>query len=429
MCRRIVALVLCTMIMSIMFAGCTKEKETNDQQAKDNYQTEKASNDTESTNTKEDIQICLEKDENVDGISWSKDNTQVAYTKDTGDLMKDMYIWKVGEKEKKVKGLSGPLYDITWSFDNKYITINEQTSNIYKTIIISAEDLLIVDEIGQIAAGPIWSLDSEKIAFAMQNDKEPIIDIEASGTTDLMIYEISKNRKIVVLEADNDFFYSPLVWDENGLKYEKSYFDDRKTEELIYGETIYDIVTKTYTEKTENIEVETKYPVVTNMENKDVENKINNMILEKIGIQEEPIEIDDETFKETIQGDYEITLKTKNRLSIKFSDILYMEGAAHPSRYIYSLTFDFKTGNILKLKDLFKENVDYKNKLNTILSEKVNKLDFKLFEEYKGIEEKQEFYMIENSLVVYYQEGIYTPHAVGPLFLEVAFDEIKNILK
>ena len=130
---------------------------------------------------------------------------------------------------------------------------------------------------------------------------------------------MNTNTKIVVLEADNDFFYSPLVWDENGLKYEKSYLDDRKSEELMYEDIAYNIVTKTYTEKTKNMEVTIKYPVVINMVNKDLEKKMNNRIVERMGIHEEPIEIDDETFKEMIQGDYEITVKTKNKLSIYIS--------------------------------------------------------------------------------------------------------------
>ncbi|QZY54093.1 DUF3298 and DUF4163 domain-containing protein [Crassaminicella profunda] len=211
--------------------------------------------------------------------------------------------------------------------------------------------------------------------------------------------------------------------------FEKSTFGDNKHKELKDKDIGYDLVTKTYTEKTKNMEVTIKYPVIINMANKEVENKSNKMIVERMGVYDEPIETDDEAFKETLQGDYEITRKTKRQLSIKFSNIAYMEGATHPTSHIDAVTFDLKTGELLGIKHLFRQDIDYKNRLNNVLNEKVNELDFKLFDEYKGIEENQGFYLTENRLVVYYQEGVYTPHAIGPLFLEVSFDEMKDILK
>lgn len=94
-----------------------------------------------------------------------------------------------------------------------------------------------------------------------------------------------------------------------------------------------------------------------------------------------------------------------------------------------AVTFDLKIGKELELKDLFKKDIHIKETLDPILKAKVDNFDFELYEEYKGIEEEQGFYLTENSLVIYYQEYVYTPHAVGPLEIEVKFDEIKEILK
>jgi len=41
----------------------------------------------------------------------------------------------------------------------------------------------------------------------------------------------------------------------------------------------------------------------------------------------------------------------------------------------------------------------------------------------EGIEDKQGFYLTDTSLVIYYQEYIYTPHAVGPLEFEVDLNQ------
>ncbi len=415
MIKKILTIFLCIMIsITILIVGCEKKDVINS---------------SEETNTKEDIQADLEENKNIDDITWSYDKSKVAYTKDIGDYMKQLYVWKVGEEnEKKIEGVNGNLHGISWSFDNSYITVNEGTSSLKNTIIISSEDLQVYDTV-ENAGGPIWAPNSEKIAFAVINDIEPIIPIEFNGTRDIMIYNINLMTKIVVIYAENDYLYLPISWDGNGLKYEKNYLDDRESEELVYEDVGYDIITEVYTAKSKNMEENIKYPVVKNMINKDNEEKINNIIIEHLGVNEEPAEIDDENFKATLHADYEIMKRTKDILSIRFFLSFYQEGAALSDNLIDALTFDMKTGKVLELKDLFKEDVDYENILNSILNEKIKDLDFKLYEEYKGIEEEQGFYLTDNSIAVYYQEYIYTPHTYGPLILEIPFDEIKDILK
>lgn len=429
MYKKVLALVLCIMVsVTILFAGCTKEQVSDDTETKVNSTIEDT-DDTQNINTKEDIQDALKKDEKIADIIWSKDNSMVAFTKYIDDFEKQLYIWNIlEESEKQIEGVSGNLYEIRFSPNDKYITVNEGTSNVYETIIITIEDFKIVDRVVN-AGGPVWSPDSQKIAFAVLNDKEPIIPMELSGTTDLMIYDIKANIKPVVLEANNYFILSPVYWDKNGLKYEKSYLDDRQSEELIYEDTDYYVITEVYTGKAENIEVEIKYPVVINMGNKEVEEKINNIIIEKAGINLESDGSDNEDFKETLYTGYEITKKSNDILSIYFFSSLFIEGAAHPSRYIDSVTFDLETGEILELNDLFKEESDYKNILNSILKEKVKELDLQVFNEFKGLEEEHGFYLKDNNLVIYYQEGVYTPYAYGPLFLEISLDDINDISK
>jgi len=264
--KKILAMVLCIMVsITILFTGCTKEVVSDDTETKVNSTIENT-NESENINTKEDIQASLKKDKKVEDITWAKDNSMVVFTKYIDDFEKQLYIWNVGEEsEKQIEGVSGNLYDINYSPDDKYITVNEGTSSVYETIIITTEDFKIVDRVVN-TGGPVWSPDSKKIAFAVVNDKEPIIPMELSGTTDLMIYDIKVNIKPVVLEANNYFFLSPVSWEENGLKYEKSYLDDRQSEKLMYEDTDYYVITEIFTEKTENMEVEIKYPIVINIE-------------------------------------------------------------------------------------------------------------------------------------------------------------------
>jgi len=409
-------------------AGCSTGKEPQGAEA----------DDTQGKYSREHIQESLKSDKNAADISWSKDKSRVAFLKNTEDYEAQMYLWNVGEaRENKVAGASGNLYDLKWSPDSRFVTVNEGTSTVYETLIIDPDNLAIADRIVN-AGGPVWSPDSARLAFAVLNNKKPVVAVEWDGTCDLMIYDLKTKKSEVVLAAENDFYYSPKSWGKDGLRYEKCYFDDRKTEVLIYqegsqgktdsnsstpSEDAYNISSKTYADQQVNIQVEINYPVITKMQNKDIENRINSIIENKFGLHDEPAETGDETFKETLNVNYEVKRRTENTLSLRIFFSSYMEGAAHPSNFIEGLTISLRTGKELQLQDLFAQGVDYKSILDPILKDKVNKLDYELFEEFKGIEDKQGFYLTDTALVIYYQEYVYTPHAVGPLEFEVDLNQ------
>jgi hypothetical protein len=193
----------------------------------------------------------------------------------------------------------------------------------------------------------------------------------------------------------------------------------------------YEIVTETYTEKTQTLEINIKYPVIKNMQDENVQDKMNGNIQERIEEYKKMYFEEEEGYEylQTIDADFEIRVKSGKMLSITFFISMYAEGAAHPNNIIDAVTFDPETGSELELKDLFKPGADYRNVLNPILGEKVKNLEFELFDEYKGIEEGQQFYLTDSSLVIFYQTYVYTPHVVGPLYLEVPFNEIKDILR
>ncbi|MCM1988240.1 RsiV family protein [Oceanirhabdus seepicola] len=460
--RKILPLFLCgVMVLTIMFSGCAKEKvsnvtgkgnNTSSINNTENSEKSQDSNNSQDKSNKEnikendkdkevlDIQTRLEQDENVSEITWSNTRTKIAYLKEIEDFQKELYIRDITlEKETKVEGLKGNLYEISWAPNDVWVTVNDGTSNIFETIIINKFNL-IHDKIVN-TSGPVWCEDSEKIAFAVPNNKETIVPIELDGTTDLMIYYFNSTNemnRVVVMEGENDFFYEPFEWNKDGIKCIKSYLDNREYEEFVYEELRYNIIEETYIAKNKNSEVIINYPIIEYLEyeetketeeTEEVEVVVNSHISYKAGILDELTEYEDETYKETLNVDYTITKKTNEILSMYFVHSLMMEGAAFPSTYIEGLTFNMSYAGMLELKELFREDIDYKNILNSILNEKVKELEFEVFEEFKGIEEEQGFYLTDSSLVIYYQEGIYTPHAIGPLFMEIPIEEIEDILR
>lgn len=184
-----------------------------------------------------------------------------------------------------------------------------------------------------------------------------------------------QNSRSVLVGPPGNLPKNPEEDTRNGQKYEGKYT----------------ISTGNYTEDNEKVGIDIKYPVFTNMDDKGIENNVNDIIRERIDSYKTLYHQDEETYKETIFVTYETTRKAEGVLSLYFAISLYTEGAAHPNNLMDGVTVDLKTGKELELRDLFKEDIDYKQILNQILHQKIEELDYKLFEEFKGIEEEQGF--------------------------------------
>ncbi len=173
-----------------------------------------------------------------------------------------------------------------------------------------------------------------------------------------------------------------------------------------------------------NMQLEIQYPVIEKMKNKNIEEKINYLIKEKV-----------ENYKKKLSTgismyiDFGIMVRKEERLSLKFIISTYKKDGSYLRNEIDAINFNLENGTIYTLKDLFEENEAYIEKLNTLLSQKIKKLEYPLLVKFKGIEDHQGYYLKEEGLVVYYQEGIYTPYQIGPLELEISFAELGEILK
>lgn len=433
--KKLVILVL-TVLIIFLLIGCSDVETSNNLEVElsDNEGVTKVNGVSEENivdTSKDGIREIVNNDNKIDEIVWSNDEEKVCFTRINESMEYELFIWKVGQaEEKQVAGIIGNLYDISWSPNNKYVTLNEGTSVLYETFIILVNDMEVLDKV-VCTGGPIWSMDSNSILFAILNDKKPTVDLELDGTTDLMVYDLNLMRKEIILEASNDYMYNPVSWDEEGIKYKKEYFDGSETETFIYGKNDlgigqYQINTEEYNVDENQLLVEIKYPQITDSSNKEIEDKVNAIINARVE-EYKNMFYQDEEQKQYIYVNYEITKKDQDVLSMIFNISFSIEGVAHPSNFIYGVTINLHNGEEIKLTDLFRSNVDSVGMLNVILNEKISNLNYQLNSEFRGIEDGQGFYLTEDSLVIYYQEGIYTPHAVGALVLKIPNTEIEDI--
>jgi hypothetical protein len=114
----------------------------------------------------------------------------------------------------------------------------------------------------------------------------------------------------------------------------------------------YEITKTNYTEN--NIKI--NYPQLTKSSDHQKEKTINQLI------KKEAIKVLNYYLPDlqdlTLEINYGIKSKSPSLLSIQYTGVGYMNGAAHPNNHYYTTNIDIETGTILKLKDMI--NIDKK---------------------------------------------------------------------
>lgn len=111
------------------------------------------------------------------------------------------------------------------------------------------------------------------------------------------------------------------------------------------------------------------------------------------------------------------TVTKDNGLIISlFNDYYEFLGGAHGMTTKTSYTVDKKKESLLTLEDLFTKGYDYKTIINSQIKEQISKKPQDYFDsgsEFKGISEKQNFYIEDDNLVIYYQLYELAPYVFG----------------
>jgi hypothetical protein len=123
------------------------------------------------------------------------------------------------------------------------------------------------------------------------------------------------------------------------------------------------------------------------------------------------------------------TYNANDFLSVTLTEYSYSEGAAHPMTILRAFTFNTKTGDHYELRPLFKKGSDFQSRINELIKNDLAQRDNRYFlEPFTGIDENQEFYLKDNSLIIYYQTYRYTAYAAGILEFAIPFSQLSDIL-
>lgn len=125
---------------------------------------------------------------------------------------------------------------------------------------------------------------------------------------------------------------------------------------------------------------------------------------------------------------YLTTVNTDGILSLKFQDYYYPEHAAHGVTKISSVTLDLSDAHVYGFQELFRPGSDYRARLNAIIQQQIISQQIPLLQPYPGVGADEEYYLTQDSLVIYYQPYVYTPGAYGALEFKIPYAQIGDII-
>ncbi len=182
-------------------------------------------------------------------------------------------------------------------------------------------------------------------------------------------------------------------------------------------------------------------PKIIGLKNKKFENEINNMLLQQgLDFQKQVEKEGEENAAEAKKAgqnieafigkeDFKVQYNGKDLLSIPIN-FYYFSGGAHGIAKITTINIDKEKGKVIGLKDLFKEEYDYKSSINKKIQEEINKNSDQYFPDaFKGINENSEFFLTEDGIVIYYQLYELAPYAEGFPQFKIPYSLLKQGLK
>lgn len=199
--------------------------------------------------------------------------------------------------------------------------------------------------------------------------------------------------------------------------------------------------------KTGFIEISLQYPQVDGLADRALQERINTVFSKAAGEARDAglknaAEME-EYFESGFTGspnkcethfDYRLKYNQKGLLSIVCLDYQYT-GGAHGQTVQSSYTFNLKTGEEYGLKDLFAGDADYisiinnavQNEIKTRIAEGI--LPDHQLEPFETIRADQDFYLSNNTVVVYFQQYEHWPYAAGIQEFPVEVTTLQGILK
>ena len=261
---------------------------------------------------------------------------------------------------------------------------------------------------------------------------------------DINKIKIDKYTNYEIIDEGINIYFNPYKSSEEDLAYEfKIPFTTfkNKIKMVQTSNIIANIDTQTITKNNKYINSIINIPIIM-IDNKDISKRINDEITNSImkffnesqkQAEEYNNALPEVESKFVANVDFDVKKNSDNILSILIKYYKFA-GGAHGYYENVAYNIDIRNGKFLVLGDLFKEDIDYKNVINEEVRMQIEELiksdeQNKGVYEFKGIGDKQKFYIQDDNLVVYFDLYDIAPYAAGIPEFMININKIDHILK
>lgn len=182
------------------------------------------------------------------------------------------------------------------------------------------------------------------------------------------------------------------------------------------------VTTKQLNKKLGNLTAQVSYPHVSGLKT-EVGNKINALFLNNINAELKKVA---KTSENPMTLSIGFTLRTSKHNILSITTYLegYMEKMAHPWHRIDAYNFTASTGKSISFKEL------WKGRDRTVLNGMVKKYITAKYgdNEFGQVSEKQNFYLTDDSLVIFFNEYEIGPYVMGQPEAVIKLSNLKNML-
>lgn len=255
---------------------------------------------------------------------------------------------------------------------------------------------------------------------------------------------IDKNTNYYIGNDGINIYFNPYKESksskEHELKIPYNIFK-RKISMVKSDNIVANVETQTINEKNKYINSVINIPIIMT-ENKNIEKDINDKIRSDImtfynNSKEEAKnyinDFPDEGERFVVNTDFEIKKNSNNMLSIVVTYYKY-SGGAHGEYKNTAYNVYMKTGELLTLDYLFKQDIDYKGVINNEIRHQIEKLvkkdkENKGIYQFTSINENNQFYIQDNNIVIYFDLYEIAPYATGIPEFRININLVSHILK
>ena len=124
---------------------------------------------------------------------------------------------------------------------------------------------------------------------------------------------------------------------------------------------------------------------------------------------------------------YEITADNSSYLSVLFTINITDTDTGQKTKVYNAISYNLKNGRALQLKDLFTNG--FNEELKSVINNRFKQFGLPQIDSFDAIAKNQNFYLQNDSLVIFYNKGEATNFADGEVFIPFLLTDLIGILK